>query len=507
MLAEYSLNDWLELHCLNRRNVIEHLRQVKSLGAAIGKIPRGDQYYASNRLDFDDALHSLVIPALSSLLGPELTEQWAPPATKISIQRGTDSSCPHFKWQGGSEPEIQMAWFGTVEDLMCLCHEMAHAAQAILSKNEFMPPVARECCAFIGELALLRHLRQSQHEIHDEAQWVWLDESYSYYGEDANELESAVRDPSSAYAYRQNYPIARLLSATVFSHLLQEQAAELFSSGSEAMPIIRDLAARAHSGNQLGSLRPLSLNDEALRISMSSHAFELCQTSKIKPSKLSQLAQVSIVNQKRVEDSSSVNPKSWVRWRSLGLFALMALKANKADVLPADFLSNSKGYTNPPENQYSLLYPWLEPNCFDVLTALGVTIHQLAGSPYHQQFLLSRYLPVEILPALENGQIRCYSDISGEPMGIVTWAWLEEKIVPEIHATGRSLASQEWVGGAHLFFNDWITDRQAFRPAMNEMCGVLFSERFATSIRRNQDGSVRKINRWIGKKFVQEETL
>ena len=273
------------------------------------------------------------------------------------------------------------------------------------------------------------------------------------------------------------------------------------------MPMIRDLAVRANSDNQLGSLRPLSMNDEALRLSMSSEAFELCQISKIKPSKLSQPGQISVVKQRRVEDASNVNPKSWVRWRSLGLFALMALKANKADVLPAEFLSHSRrGYTDPPKFQYSLLYPWLEPNRFDVLTALGMVIHQLAGSPYHQQFLLSRYLPVEILPALENGQVRCYSDLVGKPLGIVTWAWLEEDIVNEIHATGRSLSLQEWVGGNHLFFNDWITNKQAFRPAMNEMCNVIFPCATASSLRRSLDGTVRRVNRWTGRHFRQVST-
>jgi cytolysin-activating lysine-acyltransferase len=57
---------------------------------------------------------------------------------------------------------------------------------------------------------------------------------------------------------------------------------------------------------------------------------------------------------------------------------------------------------------------------------------------------------------------------------------------------------EEWSEGSHLFFNDWITKPTVFRTAMAHMTQTVFPNEIASSLRRNPDGSVRRINKWVG---------
>ena len=81
---------------------------------------------------------------------------------------------------------------------------------------------------------------------------------------------------------------------------------------------------------------------------------------------------------------------------------------------------------------------------------------------------------------------------------MVTWAWLSAKVEREIHASGRSLSRSEWACGDRLFFNDWITPYGNIREVAHDMTHNIFPDQIATSLRRNMDGSVRRINRWTG---------
>ena len=62
----------------------------------------------------------------------------------------------------------------------------------------------------------------------------------------------------------------------------------------------------------------------------------------------------------------------------------------------------------------------------------------------------------------------------------------------------------EWQSGEHLFFNDWIAPYGNIRSAMHDIATHVFPHHTATSIRRHQDGSIRKINYWQGMTVRQQ---
>ena len=81
---------------------------------------------------------------------------------------------------------------------------------------------------------------------------------------------------------------------------------------------------------------------------------------------------------------------------------------------------------------------------------------------------------------------------------MVTWAWLSDEVECDVLATGRALTEEEWNCGDRLFFNDWVTPHNNIREVLHDMTHNIFPDEIATSLRRNPDGSVRRVNRWTG---------
>lgn len=134
----------------------------------------------------------------------------------------------------------------------------------------------------------------------------------------------------------------------------------------------------------------------------------------------------------------------------------------------------------------------------DYYASAGYALELLAKSTYHKQHKLGDYFRTEILPALWANQIRFYVNDDYVPTAMVTWAWLDEAVEQEIHTSGRALTHEEWNCGNCLFFNDWITPYGNTREVLHDMTHNIFPDNVATSLRRNADGSVRRVNRWSG---------
>ena len=147
----------------------------------------------------------------------------------------------------------------------------------------------------------------------------------------------------------------------------------------------------------------------------------------------------------------------------------------------------------------------------DYYASSGFALELLAKSEYHKCHKLGDYFRTEVLPAIWANQIRFYVNDSFVPTAMITWAWLSKDIEKNVHASGRALTQDEWQCGDRLFFNDWITPYNNTRDVLRDMTHNVFPDEIATSLRRNSDRSVRRVNRWTGinqrRSFkVKEET-
>jgi cytolysin-activating lysine-acyltransferase len=135
---------------------------------------------------------------------------------------------------------------------------------------------------------------------------------------------------------------------------------------------------------------------------------------------------------------------------------------------------------------------------FDYYTCSGFALELLAKSKYHKQFGLADYFKMEILPPIWAEQVKFYISPNGSPTAMITWARLDEEVEKDVIKTGRVLQQYEWNCGTNLFFNDWITPYNNIREIMHDMTHKVFPNEVATSLRRNTDSSVRRVNRWTG---------
>lgn len=498
-----TVQDWLELHELTSEEVI---KCCSIIGQKFQTNGTKSSRYQSKSLSFDlkQSFELLVLPALRELLG--IANLYNLSRIKIVRYKTGELDLPFTEWNDrANTPIVHLVWSGTAADLICLAHETAHALQMILSNGAFMPPVVRETCAFLGELALIQHAKTKSGTLYRELQDVWHHENYRYLGADVVQLADDLKAGQSPYRYRHNYPLARITAISVFAAYGSNLIKEVFSNVTGAIEflkpqeVIQDLQKSdiIHTRN----LNQSAADEDivAFRMSLSPRALNAVRTGKISYEWLYRSASARCIVGNRVEGITHLPTQLWIKWRSLGVFALVALNCSEANILPEAFLKKYESLAEQSSGlAFSAVMPWVRPLKFDALTSLGLIIQQLSKSPYHQQFKLSYYLPVEVIPPLTAQQAVCFIENRSFPLGLVTWAWLSEQTKNKVHKTGCALRLENWSEGKNLFFNDWITDKRCFRAAMKFMTHDMFPDQTASSLRRNTDGSVRKINRWVG---------
>jgi hemolysin-activating ACP:hemolysin acyltransferase len=236
-----SVFDWLELHSLDDEGVIRILSHSDcelQIAPCRGSLDVSRSADGIDQSDFHLFLTGAVVPALeaaidcvsiSDLLG---SVSW-------QVQQGSSDHQPHTVDRGGATPpEVVLNWDGSPESQICLAHEAGHALQLMLSSGNFMPPVAREVCAFFAELALISWADINDPVLAAGLRHVWNSDNDLYLLDDRDELLAALADPAAQYHYRLNYPLARIAAVRLFREGSREQVSTLFRSGGEAMSLL-----------------------------------------------------------------------------------------------------------------------------------------------------------------------------------------------------------------------------------------------------------------------------
>ena len=128
-------------------------------------------------------------------------------------------------------PFVSVPYRHTPFDVLAIAHEFGHAVQIVASysRHELQsPPVARETCAFLSELAFLEFctftdvptLSAAHHQ-----------EDHNYLKDCGNLLRSGLKSPNATYLYDWNYPIARHIAALAVATGQRDWAERLFRAG------------------------------------------------------------------------------------------------------------------------------------------------------------------------------------------------------------------------------------------------------------------------------------
>ena len=124
--------------------------------------------------------------------------------------------------------------------------------------------------------------------------------------------------------------------------------------------------------------------------------------------------------------------------------------------------------------------------------SLGMMVWMMSHAEYHSQWPLWS-LENDILPPLLHGQYKLYLDEQQNPIGFVTWAWLTEK-AREIVLTGEAVHDFEaWSAGSNLLLNDFIAPWGHAKLIIEQIRSFVFPDQKCFGLRRNPDGSIRKV--------------
>jgi len=241
-----SVVDWLDLNNLDRKTVRHHLDQIVTPCS-----PDKYELNGQSRLDLSSeeawascakSLRSM-LPDLSDVI--EKVEKQTPRCLMPNIIKYPKP----FTYDLGYHnlPFISLHYQGRKKDFLAMTHEFGHAVQIVASWESGegqMPPVARECCAFIAELACVQALEprtsglgQSHHT-----------DNTIYFGANKAELEQALLNETCPYQYDWNYPLARHFASQIFRKCASSQLSELFRSGLLGPTMLCELLACSKCG-------------------------------------------------------------------------------------------------------------------------------------------------------------------------------------------------------------------------------------------------------------------
>jgi hypothetical protein len=234
--TQYYVHDWLCLHDWTLDEVLHYCDVIRSTYGGDQRPARSDNTLKQVTFDLDQSLEDFILPALSWLFGCSESHFCDFSLIRIIRHSRGELDVPFTEWcDRNNAPVVHLVWAGSADDLICLAHEISHATQMILSKHVFMVPVAREVCAFLGELALIKFAVERGDDLHQQLCKIWRHENRRYLGSDVARLSKDLQVISSPYIYRHNYPLARIAAMSLFDRRDCYNLLDFFASGSTAM--------------------------------------------------------------------------------------------------------------------------------------------------------------------------------------------------------------------------------------------------------------------------------
>ncbi|TGG90288.1 toxin-activating lysine-acyltransferase [Natronospirillum operosum] len=132
-----------------------------------------------------------------------------------------------------------------------------------------------------------------------------------------------------------------------------------------------------------------------------------------------------------------------------------------------------------------------QPIQLSLYESLGMMMWLMNHADYHSTWPLWS-LDQDILPPLMLGQYKLYLDEQQNPVGFVTWAWLDDA-GRDIVLEGKAVPGfKAWNAGEYLMVNDFVAPWGHAKFIANDLRVIVFPNARGFALRRNADGSIRK---------------
>lgn len=125
---------------------------------------------------------------------------------------------------------------------------------------------------------------------------------------------------------------------------------------------------------------------------------------------------------------------------------------------------------------------------------LGEILWLLLQSPLHRRLTVDAVEAYFVAP-LSQGRLRFFRR-GAAPVGLVTWAHLAPDAEARYLAGDEPLRAEDWAGGPQLWFIDMIAPFGDGRAVSSDMRRRIPPGQIGKAVRRNPDGSLRRITRY-----------
>lgn len=127
---------------------------------------------------------------------------------------------------------------------------------------------------------------------------------------------------------------------------------------------------------------------------------------------------------------------------------------------------------------------------------VGIVASLMGASPRYCTYPVA-CIALWLEPAIRHEQFYIFRNESAAPVGYVTWAWLaadtEHRLLNDPDVL---LHISEWNEGDRLWILDFVLISGDVRSRIREAAGLFKQSACARSVRRNDDGTVRRVTTW-----------
>lgn len=241
-----TLADWLELNELTRETV---QRQLELIGSLDDEALDSLEAQCHLGLTPDEAWAFCAEAMRAAFPGLEAEANKVETNVPKCLQPKSIKHPVPFTYDLGFQrmPFISLHYQDRAADLLAMAHEFGHAMQIVASWQSGegqMPPIGRDSCAFMAELALLN----AQNEKVEALLACHQADDVAYFGENKATLENAVLDDQSPYQYNWNYPLARQLATQLVNADEADQAVAIFRAGRGGGRLLARLLSNVEAG-------------------------------------------------------------------------------------------------------------------------------------------------------------------------------------------------------------------------------------------------------------------
>jgi len=130
---------------------------------------------------------------------------------------------------------------------------------------------------------------------------------------------------------------------------------------------------------------------------------------------------------------------------------------------------------------------------------IGQIATLMLASSVHKKYLIDD-IGAMFLPAIHLDQFRIYRNKEGDPIGLVTWAFLSKKNEELFQKGEKNLTLKDWNSGKEGWIIDFIAPFGHAKEIIKDLRKNIFPDRQGKAIRVEKDGKIRGIWKLHGKK-------